>query len=397
MSWSTILTGALPVIQTPERAPKFVPRPRTTATARVLKYKQYKDSEARERRVWIEFPAGENCGEATFETFDVAKWRAEQDKVAEGSIHPRSAAVTESMRDPPPGERLHPDRNTMPTASGLASILAPQDYDYDEAHLAGYDSVMEHQVAVKTGKAPKKPQTHHMVRGNMEEAEALDLFELITGLELYRDKAMGLVVHPSDKPSATPDGICVRVPMLIEAKSTDRRLTVEKIPLPHYYQTQTQMYVTMDRTTGLPRIRCVGYIQYCSHPELKRVPHSKAPAMRSSEPRVRILLVKFNAEAAARIAEASSRYMDRLSVARTEQQASSPATPAPTPRNETQKRPYPGRGRGRGRGISKRGRGDGARGRGRGRGTPSLRTRGRGRGVASRVLGVKFHARIRGL
>jgi hypothetical protein len=396
MSWSTILTGALPVIQAPERAPKFVPRPRTTATARVLKYKQYKESEARERRVWIEFPAGENCGEATFETFDVAKWRAEQDKVAEGSIHPRSAAVTESMRDPPPGERLHPDRNTMPTASGLASLLAPQDYNYDEAHLAGYDSVMDHQVAVATGKAPKKTQTHHMVRGNKEEAEALDLFELITGLELYRDKTMGLVVHPNGKPGATPDGICVRVPMLLEAKSTDRRLTVEKIPLPHYYQTQTQMYVTMDRDTGLPRVRYVGYIQYCSHPELKRVPHSKAPATRSSEPRIRILLVKFSAEAAARIVEASNRYMDRLSAARTEQQASSPATPAPTPRNETlQKRPYPGRGRGRG--ISKRGRGDGTRGRGRGRGTPSLRARGRGKGPASRVLGVKFHARIRGL
>jgi hypothetical protein len=184
--------------------------------------------------------------------------------------------------------------------------------------------------------------------------------------------------------------------MLLEAKSTDRRLTVEKIPLPHYYQTQTQMYVTMDRDTGLPRVRYVGYIQYCSHPELKRVPHSKAPATRSSEPRIRILLVKFSAEAAARIVEASNRYMDRLSAARTEQQASSPATPAPTPRNETlQKRPYPGRGRGRG--ISKRGRGDGTRGRGRGRGTPSLRTRGRGKGPASRVLGVKFHARIRGL
>lgn len=419
-AWSAILTGALPALQAPERAPKFTPRPRTTAAPRVLKYKQYADSEPRERRVWIEFPAGENCGEATFETFDVAKWRAEQDKVPAGSIHPRSAAVVESMRDPPPGERLHPDRNTMPTASGLASLMAPQDYNYEEAHLAGYDDIMEYQVAVATGKARKKPQTHHMKRGNDEEAEILDLFELITGLELYRDKAMGFVVHYSGKPGATPDGVCVRVPLLVEAKSTDKRLTDDKIPAPHYYQTQTQMYVTMDSTTGLPRMRNVGYIQYCSHPELKRTPYSKSPAIRSSEPRVRILLVKFNAETAARLVDKACCYMDRLSAARAAKAAeadvdgSAPNAPAPptstpasTPRAVAAQLPYPDQERGHGRGrVRGRGRARGGffkRGRGnRGRGTPAVRGRApprvrRGSSASRGVVGVKFHARVRHL
>lgn len=232
----------------------------------VVRYKKYADPKALDHSVKVLYPANGSCGTTKWYQFLGDKFAAAQTRIPEGEMHPATSAVLAVMRAVPDGHEVHPDRGLMVTGTTMAGLLGRNHWLKRDAAAEGLASVEELLLARAQGRVPAVQQNAHMLRGKHEEAEALDLLQKVTGIELVRDRRMGYLTHPSKVLGASPDGICKRIPCLVEIKSKKWKVDLA-VPDEHYDQMQTQMLAT-ERVPGEgPLIRAVLYVQYVSRGE----------------------------------------------------------------------------------------------------------------------------------
>lgn len=247
----------------PPPAPPTNPRVGSSYEDKKVTYARFGEPEA-EHRVTVVYVASGESGDARWRKLAPEKFVAVQEKLPFGAIHPRCQAVLDVMRPVPAGARVHPDRNRLATGTTVSALLGSNRWIDRDARSEGYATAADLLVARATGLARGVQSNADMQRGVNEESEALDLVERLLGLQLARHKPMGLLVHPGNELGSSPDGICARVPCLVEIKSK-RAKTDLAMPIDHYWQVQCQMLSTAD-TNGIPRITNVLYVQYVSHP-----------------------------------------------------------------------------------------------------------------------------------
>jgi putative phage-type endonuclease len=123
-------------------------------------------------------------------------------------------------------------RKKMITATNVASILKKSPWQ-------SYDQLFKR----KTGQ--KKPTARNiaMSHGLFYEPEALRVFTLVTGIELYQGD-IGLMVHREfDWVGASPDAVAKYFPWLIEIKCPSSAKIKHKCPPYYYTQIQLQLEV----------------------------------------------------------------------------------------------------------------------------------------------------------
>ena len=231
---------------------------------------------------------------------DLTPFLEQQNAVPTDSFHPDVARVVKNMHLPPPGEQLSRERAGRVTGSSLPAFMRVSRFAREEAAEAGYADVVRYMVDVESGRIERPRKTHHMQRGNDEEPEILALFELVTGLELYKGsvelgwqpgrKCMGsLLLKGTTYAAAAPDGICARVPAFVECKSRDRATTADLYP-EHYLQLQLQMAGTYDPDEKRVLVPLAFYVQYVSAPPCR----NNAQMRQSLQPILSIRLVRFD-------------------------------------------------------------------------------------------------------
>ncbi len=307
LHWLGIRTPEEPAAAAVEEERRPAPRGGTRCLPINVRYKKCTDSAPRDYTVTRMFPVRGSSGETKWHEFEPERFLAMQAKIPAGSVHPVSERVAMSMRAPPPGTHLHPDRNTMLTASNVGAVRGRSTYADRDAASAGFATAAELRIAQATGRAPPVRENEHMRRGKREEPEILALIEAIFGIELIRHRPMGLLVHHSGAVGATPDAICARIPCLIEVKSKYNK-TDWAMPDEHYDQVQTQMLATVPRGETTPLIRFVLYVQYVSSPQ-------------SGFPLLSARVVKFDPVVAASILQVATAYVERI------RQPSAPVAP----------------------------------------------------------------------
>lgn len=287
----------------PAEPPPEPPRPPVpgregmTFETKPVRYARYGEEEHAHNVTVCFVGSGQTEEEAAWHKFSPAKFTEFQARLPFGTLHPRCQEVLDVMRPVPPGARVHPDRNRLATGTTVSALLGSNRWLERDARAEGYRSASDLLVARAAGKAVPVRSNKDMDRGVNEEPEALTLVERLFGLQLARDKPMGLLVHPSHELGASPDGILARVPCLVEIKSK-RNKTDIVMPIDHYWQVQCQMLSTANEK-GVPRITNVLYVQYVSHPP-------------SGHPVLSVRLVQFNAKHGTRLLECAHEHVMRI-------------------------------------------------------------------------------------
>ncbi len=305
---------AVPPQRTPSKERKTRKRKRVAGPVRPTgahwyTYRKHGDAEPRRYHVTHVWPrAGMRASPDNADV--VSRWEAvddlapfleQQAALPGGTFHPDVARVVKRMHLPLPGENLSKERTGRVTGSSLPGFMGVSEFAKRDAAEAGYTNAVRYMVDVESGCITRPKKTHHMQRGNDEEPEILDLFEMATGLELYRGseelgwqpgrKCMGsLLLSGTTYAAAAPDGICARVPAFVECKSRDRATTADLYP-EHYLQLQLQMAGTYDAEEGRVLVQQAFYVQYVSAPPCR---NTASGARLHQQPILSIRLVRFD-------------------------------------------------------------------------------------------------------
>jgi hypothetical protein len=278
-----------------------------------VRYKKWTDAEPRTYSVTFVFPRSGSRGPTRWHEFVPELFADAQKRVPPGATHPACAAVLAAAMPVPAGHEVHPARNGVATGTTMAGLLGRSKWLDRDAARAGFVSTEDLLVARAQGREPQVVSNADMERGKREEAEALALLSAAFGIEIGR---IGFLMHPSGVAGASPDGICVRIPCLVEIKSK-RAKTELDMPDEHYDQVQTQLLSTArgaaDSTDAL--IRFALYVQYVSSTD-------------KGFPLMSIRVVKYDKPEAPAMLAAAHRYVARLRAAPAIRQ---PALPPYTP------------------------------------------------------------------
>lgn len=163
---------------------------------------------------------------------DITSCDYDCEEVSKDGMHPKVAMMLHRPRIDSQSERWKTKRKCMITATNVASILNKSPWQ-SRAVL----------FKRKTGQKEPTQRNFAMNHGIYYEPEALRVFTLVTGIELYQG-SIGLLEHRDfDWIGATPDGVCLYYPWLIEIKCPQKRPLVHKCPPYYYTQIQLQLEV----------------------------------------------------------------------------------------------------------------------------------------------------------
>lgn len=143
--------------------------------------------------------------------------------------HPLVTAMMSRPRIIPNTPEWFSERRIRITATNVSAIL----YDTPQTALDVFRK--------KTGQVLPMAATDAMRYGIAREAEAAQVYERLTGLKIYHEPDIGLIVH-RDYPdiAASPDRILNDYPILIEIKCPFKR-RIQRSTIPSYYLPQVQM------------------------------------------------------------------------------------------------------------------------------------------------------------
>lgn len=137
-------------------------------------------------------------------------------------------------------------RQDLITASDIATIIGVSKYvknkEEGRAKLLKRKLMCEAESKYENKIIGSTPAVRH---GKMMEAVAINLFS--KQMNLTVDKTLGMIVSESTPfIGATPDGLCLEVPALVEVKCPYRRRPKphDDILIDHFWQMQCQMYCT---------------------------------------------------------------------------------------------------------------------------------------------------------
>ena len=203
---------------------------------------------------------------AGWEQFDKGTLRGLVDEQARrgGATLPCVERVVSQMKFAPGGTR-HPDSSLVMTGSRIATALGHNFFASQRARKEGSGRTWDYMVRRDLGLA-QEGENEHTLRGKQNEAEALRLFSLVTGLRLHEGR-MGFMC--ADQPrfgdgtpilGGTIDGLCACVPWIVEVKCP--KVANRHGPRRHEYD-QVQVYLNMLAPYG---IRSCVYISYTVTP-----------------------------------------------------------------------------------------------------------------------------------
>lgn len=152
-------------------------------------------------------------------------------------MHPKVAMMLRRPRIDSGSERWKNKRKCMITATNVASILKKSPWQSRQMLFKR-----------KTGQKEPVAKNFAMNHGIFYEPEALRVFAMVTGIDIYQG-SMGLLEHRDfDWIGATPDGVCMFYPWLLEIKCPQRLPLKHDCPEYYYTQIQLQLEVCdMDR------------------------------------------------------------------------------------------------------------------------------------------------------
>lgn len=151
---------------------------------------------------------------------------------------PSSEALDQGRKYPDGTAAWHKKRAESVTASDVPVILGVSPYLKPSA-------LLDIKLGVAKRKEPWKAAVEY---GRKHEPEALRLFQQHTGIELYDEKP-GFIQHKALQwLGATPDAICKNEAAVVEVKcgfkANNYETSLDKISPLHYWQIQTQMFVS---------------------------------------------------------------------------------------------------------------------------------------------------------
>lgn len=272
-----------------------------------VRYARYGEAEREHVLTVVYQEAGEMEG-CKWEAAGPGWMNEEQDRVPPGSTHPVVTGLLADMLPVPEGHEVHPFRRGLMTGTVAAAAVGKSRWAERDAARDGFSNGYALAVARAAGRAPPVRQNADMTRGKNEEPEALTLVEKVFGLELVRDRRMGLLIHPGGEVGASLDGVFRRIPYGVEIKSKATKTTLG-VPVEHYYQIQTQFIATAD-AAGTPRLQGILYVQYVSH-------------LPSGFPLLNVALVRPDKEVMCEIFRAAHPYISDI------RRAGVPAPPVP--------------------------------------------------------------------